>query len=367
MLYEAGLPLSFWGEAIASFIHVWNQVSTSAVTGKMPFEAFYKQKPDVSRLRVWGCVSYVHIQRDKRPNGSLGSHMEKCIFIGYPEGYKGWKFYNPTTKKAIIAERADFDERYFLGRKETQPTVKPSSLLENTPSPVSIPLPTLDSPSNTEDDDRNLHVQDYGGEDNDINPEPANSPKQDIKTPPKSPPDMLNPLPSTPNPQSPHSDSNSPEPHTPPLALRRPIRTRRPPAEWVPEQWTIHQPTPVVESDSEDSDDPLLLKGLMAIFENPVALSAIQSEPRTYRRSQSLTDAKQQQEAAEDELKAHAENGTWEIVKLPPGQKAIGSRWFMKIKRLADGSIDRYRACLVAKGYSQRPGFDYLETFAPTV
>ena len=38
--------------------------------------------------------------------------MEKCIFIGYPEGYKGWKFYNPVTKKVIISERADFDERY---------------------------------------------------------------------------------------------------------------------------------------------------------------------------------------------------------------------------------------------------------------
>jgi len=39
--------------------------------------------------------------------------MEKCVFIGYPQGYKGWKFYNPTTKKTIISERADFDERYF--------------------------------------------------------------------------------------------------------------------------------------------------------------------------------------------------------------------------------------------------------------
>ena len=34
--------------------------------------------------------------------------MEKCIFIGYPQGYKGWKFYNPTMKKVVISERADY-------------------------------------------------------------------------------------------------------------------------------------------------------------------------------------------------------------------------------------------------------------------
>ena len=41
--------------------------------------------------------------------------MEKCIFIGYPQGYKGWKFYNPLTKKVVISERADFDELYLRG------------------------------------------------------------------------------------------------------------------------------------------------------------------------------------------------------------------------------------------------------------
>jgi hypothetical protein len=98
MLYESGMPPSFWGEAMASFIHVSNRVTTTSLQGSTPYEAFYGSKPDLSHLRVWGCIAYVLIQKDKRPLGSLGAHMEKCIFIGYVQGYKGWKFYNPVTK-----------------------------------------------------------------------------------------------------------------------------------------------------------------------------------------------------------------------------------------------------------------------------
>src|SRR6267142_5546375 len=102
MLYESGMPPSFWGEALSSFIHIHNRVTTTALPGSTPHEALLGIKPDVSILRVWGCTAYVLIQKDKRPLGSLGSHMEKCVLIGYPQGYKAWKFYNPETKKVIV-------------------------------------------------------------------------------------------------------------------------------------------------------------------------------------------------------------------------------------------------------------------------
>ena len=114
MLYKSGMPLSFWGEALASFVHVHNRVITSTLPDSTPYEAFLGSKPDLSMLCVWGCTAYVLIQKDKRPLGSLGSHMERCVFIGYPQGYKAWKFYCPESKKVIISERADFDEHFFI-------------------------------------------------------------------------------------------------------------------------------------------------------------------------------------------------------------------------------------------------------------
>ncbi|KAI5348930.1 hypothetical protein L3X38_001817 [Prunus dulcis] len=57
-------------------------------------------------------------------------------------------------------------------------------------------------------------------------------------------------------------------------------------------------------------------------------------------------------------------NKTWDLVHLPRGKKAVGCRWVFTLKHKADGSIDRDQARLVAKGYTQTFGVDYLETFA---
>ena len=69
-------------------------------------------------------------------------------------------------------------------------------------------------------------------------------------------------------------------------------------------------------------------------------------------------------QAMNDELVALEKNGTWKIVEMPPGVKPIGSKWVYKVKHKVDGSVERFKVRLVAKGYSQVEGLDYFDTFS---
>ena len=67
------------------------------------------------------------------------------------------------------------------------------------------------------------------------------------------------------------------------------------------------------------------------------------------------------------EMKSMEENDVWDLVPLPAGRKIVGSKWVYKVKTGADGLIQRYKARLVAQGYTQRFGTDYDETFCPVI
>ena len=70
-------------------------------------------------------------------------------------------------------------------------------------------------------------------------------------------------------------------------------------------------------------------------------------------------------EAILEEMKALEKNGTWDIVDLPEGKTTVGCKWVFTTKHRSDGSLERYKVRLVAKGYTQTYGIDYFETFAP--
>jgi hypothetical protein len=67
------------------------------------------------------------------------------------------------------------------------------------------------------------------------------------------------------------------------------------------------------------------------------------------------------------EIAALHANSTWSLVPFNPSMKMVGCWWVYKIKHWADGVINRYKARLVAHGFTQQEGIDYLETFSPVV
>ena len=88
-------------------------------------------------------------------------------------------------------------------------------------------------------------------------------------------------------------------------------------------------------------------------------------DPRTYKQAVSSAESSRWKAAMTEEYNSLTSHQTWELVDLPEGKNLVGCKWVYKTKRNAFGEIDRFKARLVAQGFSQQHGVDFDEVFAP--
>jgi hypothetical protein len=89
------------------------------------------------------------------------------------------------------------------------------------------------------------------------------------------------------------------------------------------------------------------------------------TEPKTVKEALASPQRVQWRQATDEEIASLKEHGTWELLQKPLGTKCIPCRWVLKIKRAADGSVERFKARLVAKGFRQVKGIDFEGVYAP--
>ena len=107
MLLGAGLPKVFWGEAANTAVYLINKCPSSALGCTTPMEVWSGKPADYSNLRVFRALAYAHVKKDK-----LEARAERCIFLGYAEGVKGYRLWRlePKPSKLIISRDVTFDE-----------------------------------------------------------------------------------------------------------------------------------------------------------------------------------------------------------------------------------------------------------------
>lgn len=110
-------------------------------------------------------------------------------------------------------------------------------------------------------------------------------------------------------------------------------------------------------------------RGKAGIFKLKVWLSHITTDWKTTEptRVKDALATPQWHDAMNFEYDALLKNHAWTLVPPSPNINVVGNKWIFRIKRNSDGSIQRYKARLIAKGFHQSPGIDFFETFSPVV
>jgi hypothetical protein len=417
MLKDAGLPIEFWDEAVEADTYMRNRTDTGpTIDGKRisPEEAFTGKMPSIDHIRVWGskCYSYIHpktIPANQR-HDKLVDRGRIGVFMGYSETTnKQFKFYSPELGYTSRSSRISVDEHTPGGRVElrlrnipagsqgtpnTMPDRKPRGRPRKDPTPTQL-----------------AHAQPTPAE-------PAEQAAVEQMEPPSAeqmeppPAEQMEPPPAE-QMELPSVEQIEPSPAEQVEPIPKPIKRGRgrPRKVTTAPPTTVSQDERVPDLETEESEEPVqslpeapryftrgskrkrsredtdederlrkIIKAMLAqvdltdeeaqIFEKAFPATEIAGIqiPQTYQ--QAIRDPRygnQWKAAVLEEIISLMENGTWEEVIPPKNTNMVDSKWVFTIKTKPDGTVERFKARLVARGFTQVHGIDYNETFAPTV
>jgi transposase InsO family protein len=367
MLKHANLPSSFWGDAALTAIYIRNRCLTAADTSKTPEEIWTGKKPTVKHMKVFGCDAFVHI--DDTDRGKLDSKAIKCIFIGYDEQKKGYRLFNPETKKVIVSRDVTFDEQSFTVDRNQVDIQKRgrSKIRSNSKSVSSSSSSRSGSRSSSESSSRrssinsiDIDVTELEGEEEKVAEE------EEVEEKSVENESEISQVENSEIRNSEERKSASDQQHSViPL-----VPTLSKAAEAL-QRDSHHKMFSAPTNSKRISKKPVRhgMVGYNNFTEHERGFTVMDQiiNPVTYEEAMNGSEAHQWRKAMKDEIKSLEENETWSLTELPKGKKAIGSKWVFKKKIGKDGQVERYKARFCAKGYSQKEGIDYNDTFAPVL
>jgi len=380
MLKEAELPLEFWPEAGQTDAYLRNRVATGPlVDGKLtsPIEAFTGVKPSIDHLRVWGCKCYSYVDVRSMPMGErhdkLVDRGRVGVFLGYVDETNAFvKIWAPDLGKVIRHNVVRFAEDQKGGHIDLKMRVKTINVLPER-RPVGRPRKAAAVPGS---------INPIGASSSQANKE-ADEPL--FRSEAKSAPDAVSPDVQTDDPNVASSDNEIHGAIDPPDEIQQPK-----PASERKVQTFLHVAIPKRKRD--DYDDAAehrdkIVRAMAAFIAQDITGEAMDDEygfaaigeggltnklviPVPVSWKDAINDpvwGELWKEAIKAELIALAANGTWEVVTPPTNANIVTSKWVFKAKMHIDGTLDKLKARLVARGFSQAYGVDYEDTFAPTV
>ena len=366
-----------WSECVLTAVYLINRLPSSVLSGKSPYEIMYNIEPNISHLKVFGCLCFATVLNN---SDKFSSRSEKSVFIGYSFEKKGYKLFSLESKKILFSRDVTFYETVFPFKNKS----------EN--KDFEFHFQNTDS----------LNFFNHFLDDEHLSDEPYDE-KRD-KKPKKS--EDIDPLSlrGTENtgftkkgegvhPSESAEAANDEEEN---VTLEENVNQSEGDDNFYNEFNNLFK-EPVIVTPSKQSNLRTYVRRSDRKTQMPVKLSDYEVDTKVkynidkhvnysklntenYNFSTSLNkirEPKTYKEAATNpkwieamnlEVEALNRNETWdEITELPVGRKAIRGKWVFKIKYKSNGEIERYKARWVAKGYNKKEGVYYDETFSPVV